>query len=544
LDRRSFLRLMAVAGWSASTGLSQAPGADEGKLHTADDLVEIAAADMPTVDASRVATTRYLSLAGLPDKKARDLWARFMSAHVNSLSRSRGIVVPVRVGEYLLRLDIADYGTTFAYTWELLSEHEPFLNGDEFKINDGYKDVEYGYWTRNGIKVRNGGNREHPDEVWVTTEVKREKTDKAVDLKRGVFLRTDGSKAAFKEIQKLIVAADTLPLKQSYTNVPVVDAIWFLYQTAIQEDRGPAGYYDFLGIKDLKSYEEVIGYVGKGIDAAFLEEAREITGNSTVTLPQVLRRIVHKDKVGGDYFFTLDSNIKRATDKNKGNPLRTLNDEYVFQAIETFGHLPNGFWATGLFNAKGERQDKAPDFIASDSESKSTDKAVHINLSCMRCHKKSGIKDVDGWYESVLNRPPNESQLKDPKQLRTIRQQYVENKLQTFFDPARARYASALFRASGMRPDEFSETLAEAWHSWAETPVTIERAARWLGVTLDKLDKGLFDQKEKVDQVLSPYRLRPPQAISVASFFEAAQRLRDAAGGTTRPFAVRERKIK
>lgn len=476
---------------------------------------------------------RYVSLHNWPAKD-RDVMAKVISGHVNGLSREPDIVPPVRVGAWLLRIDADDYGKVFAQQWERLGVAEPYWHdADEQLAEDEYEtvDVEYGYWVRPDGSKRAGGARKHADERWETTRTEKERRKKATRTVRGFAGWAVPDGAAKK-------AFETMQAKLGGTDAPVVTAEWLLAQTAVQFQRTP-GYYDFLGVKDQRTYEAAIGFTEKGVDPGFLRELREAVANGTVTGPDVVRRLVRYEKVGGGYWFSQDVNLRQAKDPGRANATTNLGDDLEFQAVEAFGHLPNGMWATGLFSDRGERQDVAPDFIASDGTAPHADRRVHVNLGCLRCHTDGGLQPIDGWVRNVLNSPPNFLATKDAKAARELRQQYTR-RLEPYLQRDRDRYNAALFEATGMKSAEYAAAYAKAWQRAAEDPVTVERAARDLGCTVDALQKALAAQGEKVDPDLAAFRLPKPRAIPVVVWYRSYARAQDALRGVARPFKVKE----
>lgn len=478
-----WLLTFTILATSAATAAAQAPA----------DVVMRAAADAARLPAGVALRTRYLSLHNLPEED-RAWCVRVLGGHLNLLSREPDIVRPGQVG-LLLRINLDDYGEAFARAWEQLAEAEPYFHAtvEVEKVEKVTKRQAYGY--------------KQPDGSWKVTEYR----DEVVEEKRKVRLPAQAPWLAdTPEHQQALLSLLALTGSQ----VPVVSAEWFVFQTAIQADRKP-GYYDFLGVKDERTFQQAVGFVAKGIDPGFLRELRESVAVSSVTLqPRALERL---PTVGGAYWRTRD--VRQA--KDRSNPLRVLNDDLVFDATEQFGHLPNGLWATGLFNAKGERQDTAPDFIASDSTAPHNDRRVHVNLSCLRCHADGGLQDVSGWVRSVLNSPPNFLASPDPGELRRLRQQYLR-RLEPFLEADRKRYAEALAEATGgLKPAEYAAGLARLWKEYAEDPVTLERAACDLGTTPERFLEALQLQGPAVDPVLGAFRAVPPGAIPVTAWREA-----------------------
>lgn len=499
----------------------------------------------PVIDPEKAKTTRWISLHNLLPEE-RDEVAKVMSGHVNSLSREPDITAPVRVGKHLLRIDTLDYGKTFAEQWEKLGKVDPYWHDfDEQPTGevaaDEYEEVEveYGYWTDAAGQFYTGKRRTATDK-WTTTRTVKEKRKKAVVAAKTLkvkgfayWTQNERSKEAFQALQA----------KLGGTDAPVVTAEWLLYQTAVQQDRSP-GYCDFLGYKDLKEFQKLTGVIldKSVLDESFLKELREAVGNSTVTTPQTLRRIVHLEKAGGNYWITQDADQRAAKNRAKANPITNLGDDYEFDASEVFSHLSNGLFATGLFDAKeGARQNTAPPNIASDSTAPYTDRQVHVNLSCVRCHSNGGMKDIDGWIRNVQNMPPNALGTTDPKQRKTLQQQYVRRRLEPFLDASRDRYNRALLEATGMKSEAYSLAYAKLWEAYAERPVTVERAARDLGCSVKQLQDAIERAGEKREPMLAAFRLPKPATIPVVEWHRVYRRAQDHVHGVARPFAIKEK---
>src|SRR5262249_8535574 len=150
-------------------------------------------------------------------------------------------------------------------------------------------------------------------------------------------------------------------------------------QTVIQNERAPGpGYYDFLGVKDEKSFHQLIGFdeqLFKEKFPKFLIEMREAVGRSGVA--DQSRRIAAFDKLQGRLWATYD-NTKATGNRN---PLEVPDAGFAYDATEQFGHLANGMWAMGLFDSKGGRQNSAPDFVGHDRTSPNNRARIEINLS-------------------------------------------------------------------------------------------------------------------------------------------------------------------
>ena len=382
------------------------------------------------------ANIRYLVL---PEGKD---WAPVLSGHCNQLSRESDITRPTAVGgnERVVRINLDDY-TWPAELWDQLADADPWyhvrIEVDEICSWPG------GNWPGDGKHYPAGSFRYHV------------KTQRATAL--APWMGPNAGKLA----------------EMCRTRAPILRADWFFNQTAIQADRRP-GYYDFLGVKNEADFQKLIGFDAKKKRRRV--EVMEAVAESGVSLQD--RAIIREDDA---YWITYD--FRRA--KEKVNPLqvlgRDIQEEFrradkTAAASEQYGQLPNYFWATFLGNSAGERQDSAPDFIAHDHRSKSNDKRVHVNASCMRCHANAGLQDIDGWVRN-LAQPPLALQSPDYEVYRLLRQQYIR-RLEPFLERDRRAYTEAVQLATGWDAKVYAAKYAAAWEYYEDARVDAAWAAR------------------------------------------------------------------
>jgi hypothetical protein len=272
------------------------------------------------------------------------------------------------------------------------------------------------------------------------------------------------------ETDKVVIAPWVSPTKQHQlalatlvaladTQVPVVRGDWFFIQTAASVNRKP-GYYDFLGIKDQKDFEALVGFDAKVQDKSNRIELRAAVGYSGVTLqPRAIARYPAIDP--GGYWKTFD--FREASGPHDVLSVFLKDIEKDFDATEQFGFLPNSFWATALFNKAGQRQDTAPDFIASDSLSRTQDRRVHVNVSCIRCHSNAGLKPVDDWVKKLLDPPPGlQFATTDYKKVQQFRQQYLKG-LDVKLTNDRAVFDDAVKIATGWDSKTYAAKYGAFW---------------------------------------------------------------------------------
>ncbi len=361
---------------------------------------------------------RYLSYEG-------PTAAKVLNGHLNHLSRSSEIVQAVSLDGKVLRINVRDYGWTVAL-WESLAESDPFFH---VKLKDGRYAI-------------------------------------SLILDDGVVLQG--------KLEHSVKANLAFLVEQTQSKAPLLRGDWFFNQTAAQVNRKP-GYYDFLGVKDEADFQRLIGFDAK-LAKSFGKVLRESIAISSVTHQP--RAIEIQKAQGGWYLKTFD--FAKAVDKK--NPLRILGEDItkVADATEQYGALPNGMWATFLANGKGVRQDSAPDSIASDSLSRSTDRRVHINVSCVRCHTNGGVQDLDGFIRN-LAQPPLVIGSADYDAYLVLRREYLKS-LTTSLSTARLLYAEAVLEATGWTTEVYAKQYAAYWESYEDAKVDLAWVAKDRGV--------------------------------------------------------------
>lgn len=459
------------------------------KVFTPADAMQAACKDIQTLPQAIQGYTRYLDMRTIPPEKRREAWCA-LSTHVNGLSHESDLVPPAVILEsgrvcawpaitandfpqvLLVRLNIFDYGWD-KKIWDSLGDVDPYYHA---KLVQEEQEMEwYGYPDGKGGYSK--------DRFQKPTGKKSKKT---VTAQAPWLSETPEQKMALGLLVQL-----------SQSSCPLVSAPWFYQQTVSQVGRKP-GYYDFLGVKNQKEFEQRVGFDRKA-SQAFSREVREAVSVSTVTLnPRAIARFT---KLAGGFWQSID--VKEPTDKK--NPLRVLGGELEFDATEIIAGLPNGIIAWYLADNKGVAQESAPDSIASDSTSPGNDRRVSAGISCIRCHP-TGINEISGWVRGnvfsrqlVLSTP-------DLEKARELRQQYARS-LDPFILSDRQLYADAIFACNGMTPAQNSAAHAYLWQMYVEARITTEYAARDLGVTQERLIAAIDKQLKAnaADLVLSTF---------------------------------------
>lgn len=430
--------------------------------------LEEAWADLQKTPTDLQPLTRYLTLDHLPvDQRANAV--KVLNYHINTLSREPVIMLPgvVTADAGLLRVNLSDYGWR-REVWEKFAEKDPYYH--------------------------------------VRIKVAKTKEEVLQSASAPWLAETETSKAAI---------AGLINLTQS--QCPIVRGDWFFSMTAIQEGREGHGYYDFLSIgKKEEDFEELIG-----LDIKLAKkQKKEISGvvaKSTVTLNN--RRLVRMQTILGGYWFSVDA--RESVDKR--NYLRILDKGAEFDATEQIGTLPNGLHAYWLADAQGNRQNFAPDFIASDSTAPGTDRRVHISLSCTRCHEE-GFRPINDYVRNViLKNTPLTLQSPDYEVTKRLRQLYLSD-LDGNLARDNADFAMAVGACNGWTTKENSLAYGSFWAKYVEEPVLLQRACEELNCTSEQLVNALSGQLKtvgQIDAVVAAYLANPPTAIRREQFEEA-----------------------
>lgn len=475
-------------------------GATQEQLLSPAAVVLLAHSDIRHLPEAEAVTTRYLWLPNLPALEA-NTFQRVLAGHVNQLSRASDLVPLRRLGKQIVAVNLNDYHWS-ASVWDDFAKKDHTFYATvttESKVVNKYAVLEYwpgGY--ENGRYYEAGTYK-----VWKEQVVNAQKS-----LRRTFapwLTPSLAHKQALEELAQL-----------SHSRAPLVNALVFFDNTAASGDGRKPDYYDFLGIKDEASFQKLIGAeVSK--DVAFATDLLAAVGVSGVTQePRAIQRI---EKRGGAYWRSFD--VNRGTAQDNKNALRALGSNQTgeptlhYDASEQYGHLANGLWAFGLFNAAGVKQDRAPDTIAQDTQAVLRNRhSVIVCVSCIRCHSNGGLQDLDDW---LRNFPPELNVLSgdrlgkkkaDATVVRQLRQQYGR-RLAPFLERDRQRYATALLEITGLKPEAYAQGFARCWAYASDNSVNLDYASRELGVPVSRIRAALQQQAllGKLDPVLASWLL-------------------------------------
>lgn len=501
------------------------------------DILAVSPADRPHV--------RYLAAYNFAPEDRPDCW-RVLNVHANGLSREPEIVPLVLVpasGNALARLDLRAYGWS-AELWDKLGGFDVYFHArvkqadtvtvqtetettteyetvyvpadpppelKEFEENGNtyvHKPNEQRYHLKRGTTKDGTQRTDLPQsskvELGLLVPVKKAKKKAGPVKASAVENKGDGKEtlAAAPWLSRTPAEAKAIAglIEATGSTSPVLRADWFFRHTAIQEaDKANGqipGYYDFLRLKNQKDFEEAIGLDLKAARGAFKDEVSAVVVRSTVALNN--RRLVRFGKIGGGAWFTLDAqentgkkNYLRIpdTDPKAKTFLQAVAQEDEFTATEAFGPGPNGLMIWWLANNKGERQNAAPDFIASDGTAPGTDRRVHANLSCVRCHSE-GVRPIKDVLRTLIS-DPLAAKVPDYDTARRLRQLYSSD-LDRKVRADQQVYADAVATASGgLKPDAFAKLYSTFWARYQERDFTLDRIALETGYPREHVLKSL-----------------------------------------------------
>lgn len=438
--------------------------------------LEDAIRDASRLPQNQAFQTRYISLYSIP-KEERDLHLKIVKFWLNSLSRESEFAIPRKVTDSLYAIEIDLYGWN-TDTWEKLFEIEPYWH-TKAKVQ---KHQQYGIYWRGGDYFGNGY------------------------LKPGKYYHEAKKEEIITISAPWIKAEDSLSLS-TLTNsaVPIVRSDWWLFQTGDEVNR-LVGYYDWLGIKNLKDAQTLAGFDLKLAQSARKEIAAIVT-ESGVGLNN--RQIFRFGTISGAWWETRDPD--KSVDKK--NAVRNLDGDFDFDAMEVYYSLPNGLWGFLLLNKAGELQESAPDFIAADHASTNNDRRVRTGVSCVRCHAE-GLRPIDDWSRKVFR---NDVGLGSPdrEKARRLKQLYL-GPLQKELNRDRERYAEVLNDLIGMKPDELSKAFSKEWYRYESAPLLPAEIAREVGLTEKELIeniKAYLKSTGQIDLILASIVADPPVPI-------------------------------
>lgn len=453
--------------------------------------------------------TRYATLYNIP-RDQRLLFIRGLSGHVNQLSLEQELypveVVP-NTEQSVVRINLLNYGWNLD-VWEQLADADPYFHVKVVEVintvvETGYPTVWYSSPTGETWRYTRPGEFEIKGQG--VYKEKGKNTGKTITGFQPWF-----AKCYQEDLDKLVY--------YTQSKIPIVRADWFIYQTAIQGGRKP-GYYDFLGIKNRKDFEIIIGY-----DENVLKKSRRIELLEAVAISQVSqepRRIAAYDVAGQmKYWRTFDSKLAQ----NEFNPLQILDNTFKHDAEESFGPLPNRMWVWGLFDKDGVRQDSAPDFIGFHHFTQSNNGKIEINLSCVDCHYKesvggyAGVRDFEPWARTLFAKQFDLTSYDYLTQV-VLRRQYLSD-LRGAIKNDRDVHSRAVIEATGLTPQAWANVYSKSFWDYGK-PIGLDRVYNEIGVNKNSGKEVLTECAKQGKQIsLVVAGLRNGQKIGIKQYEE------------------------
>ena len=438
------------------------------------DAVAVAAVDIDTVPLEDRTYTRYLWVVD-----PEETFQRVFQLHVNLLSREAEMI------RFIKTRNPNDLGITVIKPWL-------------WRIDTRDPRWEPGVWEN----IRDNDYLFHRRVKLVKDVTFKTFWPGGTDKKDGKFYKKQSWNDSHKKGTFVSIGAPWLPTAQlnklreaTYSESPIAGAEWLFVQSArqrnlLRRDDSGLGYYDFLQLKNRDDYFKLIGFRVKDSDV-FGREMYAAIDKSGVS-PQ--NRLAFRGlALGGAVWGTLDTDQQ----KERGIAIDNLRPgEFKHNTEEWYGCLPNRLPGTFLSDDKGVAQNVAPGdthgLHDSSPLNESVDKSLHTNLACMRCHAGQVLKsfrdDVRKQFQKgqflVLAATKREVNLE-------FKRLYLSD-IYKALDADRKAFQAAFTEATTLDPEDpkdkgwtaarAAKEYARAFHRYADDEVTLEVAARELGV--------------------------------------------------------------
>lgn len=499
------------------------------------DIYATAAADACSLPAKFAKRVRYFSYPAYDDDPKEHLKKsvarkQFDDAWRNFLSRESELKGAKVISPYVVRIMLDDYQWE-PELWETLVEIEPWyhvrvLTGKKEDLPDRTppavkppddvrkklgllprRRVLYQATGQYGWQVHYNGEWTAEEEVQRTllAEQKARKEDKKEEIKPA---------APLKKVQTQVFTADWVlekHAKELYqatgSNVPVVRADWWFYQTG-QAQKRLVGYYDWLYLgQDQKDFDDLAG-ANINLSRERRKVYRGVIGRSSVAYN-------NRGMEGGA---TINEGVRFLTEDyqtsvNEKNSFRLLQGDAEPDGGEGLANLANGLIFMWVQNGKKKRLDAVPPDIAGDRTSGNPDFQVHAG-SCMRCHAE-GYKPINDLVRRTYT-APFRLDSPDYKLERQLRSAYL-SEMQKFLDKGNRTYSQALEKF-GFTTATFSKAWATEWSAYADADVDLEQYGRWIGVKAAVLEKKIMAEAERLaplDRKVDPVFAALVQGIPV-----------------------------
>lgn len=331
------------------------------------------------------------------------------------------------------------------------------------------------------------------------------------------YKATDGKTYRFKILQRdsvpdaIFEPHATQLMNATFTNVPMVSLHEFQRHAMTTVDGGL--YYEFLGMPTTS--KELLDLFGVERDRT--SEIKAVTLVSEVTGGP--RRVIvtrnTKSRVSDNQGIAwITEDFASATPGVETDPVRNAHGD-KHDASEIIIERPNGGHIYWLADGNGDRQDSAPDNIATDTTiTRPGDRRLQPARSCVVCHARNQSRGVVTFQKDLQKTLAGKLDYAADRDTLTTDQIELLAKTagQYEWSPdkmvARARddYSDFMIRATAvLQPEDIGELTRLFFHEYWESPVTTKQACIELGLTLAEED----DPAVVLSQAL------PPRAVEV-----------------------------
>lgn len=446
----------ALAALLLLATVARAGPEQDGPEHGPGAAVKAAAADLARLESHLRQFQGYFWHPG--SRAVADEFDAVFRLHVNRLSRKGAIRPPERVAWNLWRVDLRFYGWDRA-VWDKMEQ------GNFVFIEQRPKPL---------------------------VRVTRSKSGRV--LSRSVVKFAVPPYLPARDIAFLI--------EETGSPTPIVLAPWFLANTIRQltlDNRQLGyGYYDWLRVKKPQDFLD-LSKVRLGDSIVAEKDILEVMDESGISKQN--RSIEAHPSLAGIVFYTRDTD----DETGRGNAIQNLRrGDFKAKAREWYIPLPNGLDGYLLSDDElKELQASAPDFIGADNSplNQSRDQRIHVGIGCIRCHAGEVLKPIDGWARKnyTLDRlallvPALFKGFDPDKQFaiyEELSRQYLKLNLNNALNLQRNAYRLAIEDACGLTPQQAATLTAKHYHTYVDSPVTIDQAARELGYTTSEV-RGTF----------------------------------------------------
>ncbi len=258
--------------------------------------------------------------------------------------------------------------------------------------------------------------------------------------------------------------------------VPIIEARNFIWQVAI-DDLRKAGYSSWLGIVDQKSFEKLT----RVQKIAPIREAVAVSGVGRLDV-----RVIDRFGRADGSWWTYDQVTKFALGHRNGL-LQLDRRKLLFEGIEAYGPLDNGWWATAAFKFNPNdpdnaiKQDTVPDGIGYNKWTQSNFGAINVNLDCHGCHDheagNGGLKPFMPYFRTLFSAPGPAALPLQLKRDYVLADEYL-TPFEALAKADRQRYADAVAAACGpdVTPQGWARSLVDTFHDF-DKPLTLEEVA-------------------------------------------------------------------